>query len=179
MGIKSMQGTSSHLEYVGPKGRKRRKNCIFYKDDKCICKKSQSYLMKCVGRLCCGQYSDSEEDKIRFQDETKELIGYKSNSRVKKKQPQKTKNKTLNSRGVVSLNDKNNNLLGKSISLKSLRTGEIINIKVVRVEEESIFNRRYSSGSNFGMALRGKVIGDIIKINIVNGHESYEILNIN
>lgn len=178
MGIKSMQGTSSYLEYIGPVGKKRRKSCIFYKDNKCMCKNAQSYLMKCVGRLCCGKFSDREEDREKLECDFKEIINYRNNTKSNKKRKKKDKNKTLNSKGRVLINDSKNTMLGKNIKLKSLKTKEVINIKIVRLEEESIFNRRYSIGSNFGMAVRGKVVGEVIKVNIVNGYESYEILDI-
>lgn len=29
MGIREMQGTLAHLEYIGPRGRKRRKYCVY------------------------------------------------------------------------------------------------------------------------------------------------------
>ncbi|SHF14345.1 Uncharacterised protein [Clostridium fallax] len=31
MGIREMQGTPAHIEYIGPKGGKRRSNCVYYK----------------------------------------------------------------------------------------------------------------------------------------------------
>jgi hypothetical protein len=51
MEIREMQGTSAYLQYIGPKGRKRKKNCIYYTDNKCSNNKSQVYLMNCVGRM--------------------------------------------------------------------------------------------------------------------------------
>ena len=181
MGIRSMQGTSSHLEYIGPKGRKHRKNCIFYKNNKCICKKSQAYLMKCIGRLCCGQYNDSEEAKEALESETRELLKYKNTlTRHQKhlnKRSAKKKNKVLPSKGIISIDDNRNPLLGKKIKLKSLKMKEELTIEIVKIEQESIFNRRYSINSNFGMALLGKKVGDIIRINVVNGYLAYEILS--
>lgn len=58
-----MQGTSAHLEYIGPKDRKYKKNCIYNKDNICTCEKTRIYLSKCAGRMICGFYEDSEEAK--------------------------------------------------------------------------------------------------------------------
>lgn len=35
MGIKRMQEVSAELEYIGPRGRKRKKNCVFYFEGIC------------------------------------------------------------------------------------------------------------------------------------------------
>lgn len=51
MGIRSMQGTPAHLEYIGPHGKKARKSCVYYRDNICVCKTAQCFMMKCVGRL--------------------------------------------------------------------------------------------------------------------------------
>ncbi|CAM3706185.1 hypothetical protein ACQR3C_00665 [Clostridium perfringens] len=78
MGIKQMQGTSSYLEYVGPKGRKYKKNCIYNDDGICKCVKINCYMSKCVGRLYCTHYDDSEKketnkNKTTFMDEINKL----------------------------------------------------------------------------------------------------------
>lgn len=56
-----MQGTSAHLEYIGPKDRKYKKDCIYNKDNICTCGKTRIYLSKCAGRMICGFYEDSEK----------------------------------------------------------------------------------------------------------------------
>ena len=46
MGVRHMQGVSAYLEYVGPRGRKRKKNCVYYNNGSCSCTKSVFYLIK-------------------------------------------------------------------------------------------------------------------------------------
>ena len=49
MGIRNMQGTPAFLEYIGPRGRKRRKSCAFYLNGICYCEKAASFRYRCVG----------------------------------------------------------------------------------------------------------------------------------
>ena len=74
MGIREMQGTPAHIEYIGPKGRKRRSNCVYYKEGLCRCEKSQIFLLKCVGRLLCNYYDDSSETKILLENKRKNIM---------------------------------------------------------------------------------------------------------
>lgn len=191
MGIRGMQGTASHLEYIAPKGRKYRKDCIYYEKNMCVCKTSQSYLMKCVGRFCCGKYEDSVEKKKQLEKEKEELFAYckdiaKDEEEKKKKykyleKTSKKKKKTqikLKSKDAINLDSNKHYLLGKTIKLRSLKMQEDITIKIVKPNEESTFNRRYSLDSSFARALSGKAVGDVIRVNVVNGYLAYKILSI-
>lgn len=191
MGIRGMQGTASHLEYIAPKGRKYRKDCIYYEKNICVCKTSQSYLMKCVGRFCCGKYEDSVEKKKQLEKEKEELFAYckdiaKDEEEKKKKykyleKTSKKKKKTqikLKSKDAINLDSNKHYLLGKTIKLRSLKMQEDITIKIVKPNEESTFNRRYSLDSSFARALSGKAVGDVIRVNVVNGYLAYKILSI-
>lgn len=191
MGIRGMQGTASHLEYIAPKGRKYRKDCIYYEKNICVCKTSQSYLMKCVGRFCCGKYEDSVEKKKQLEKEKEELFAYckdiaKDEEEKKKKykyleKTSKKKKKTqikLKSKDAINLDSNKHYLLGKTIKLRSLKIQEDITIKIVKPNEESTFNRRYSLDSSFARALSGKAVGDVIRVNVVNGYLAYKILSI-
>lgn len=191
MGIRGMQGTASHLEYIAPKGRKYRKDCIYYDKNICVCKTSQSYLMKCVGRFCCGKYEDSVEKKKQLEKEKEELFAYckdiaKDEEEKKKKykyleKTSKKKKKTqikLKSKDAINLDSNKHYLLGKTIKLRSLKIQEDITIKIVKPNEESTFNRRYSLDSSFARALSGKAVGDVIRVNVVNGYLAYKILSI-
>jgi len=55
---------------------------------------------------------------------------------------------------------------------------ENIVIKIVKPSEENYFYRRYSIDSNFARALRGKKVGDVIRVNVIKGYLAYEILSI-
>lgn len=193
-----MQGTASHLEYIAPKGRKYRRDCIYYEKNICVCKTSQSYLMKCVGRFCCGKYEDSVERKKQLEKEREELFAYckeiakdeeekkkkykyleKTSKKKKKTNNKKQKMQTqLKSKDIINLDSNKHYLLGKTIRLKSLKMQENIVIKIVKPSEENYFYRRYSMDSNFARALRGKKVGDVIRVNVIKGYLAYEILSI-
>ena len=56
-----MQGVSAHLETVKAKGRRRHPSYCKYakgkgKDRKCLCKKSQVYLLHCSSAANCDWY---------------------------------------------------------------------------------------------------------------------------
>lgn len=74
MGIRNMQGTSAHLEYIGPKDRKYKKDCIYNKNNICTCGKTRIYLSKCAGRLICGFYEDSEEARQELLEKKVEML---------------------------------------------------------------------------------------------------------
>ena len=69
MGIRRMQGTSAYLEYIGPKGKKKKKNCIYYKDNQCRNIKSPIYLLNCIGRMLCHNYDDLKTEEKSNSDE--------------------------------------------------------------------------------------------------------------
>lgn len=77
MGIKEMQGTPAYLEYIGPKGRKHRKKCIYNEGGICKCGKSNCYILKCVGRMYCKYYDDncdnSSKSDLTFAEQLKLL----------------------------------------------------------------------------------------------------------
>lgn len=183
-----MQGTSAHIEYIGPKDRKFRKNCIYYHENICICKKSQAFMVKCVGRLYCGQYDDNKEHKAQLEEDIVNLIN--ECKIISEKEKEKNKlyghlNKSNEvpreeyiSKNTINLDNKRNYLLGKTIKLKSLKMQEEIIVKIVKPNEVSTINRKYSIDSNFARALGGKSVGDIIRVNVVNGYLAFKILSI-
>lgn len=160
MGINRMQGTSSHIEYIGQRGRKFRKNCIHYTDSKCSCKSSQAYMMKCVGRLCCGHYEDSSLKRIQLDDEKESLknayTDIKTNHTIKSKNSPKGNKKNRRVNSVIIKNVAQNDLLGKTFRLRSLKFNEDITIKIVTLNEQSEINRKYSTDSIFARSLVGK-----------------------
>lgn len=74
--------------------------------------------------------------------------------------------------------NKANSILGKKFKLRSLEMLEDIIIEIVVPQKESHVSRKYSVNSNFGRALKGKSVGDVIKVNVINGHLTYKILSI-
>lgn len=177
-----MQGTPAHLEYIGPLGRKRKKNCAYNEEKLCACKKSQSYMMSCVGRLYCYYYDDTEATRQRFMDEKIELERIINNN-VKRK----NKNAKLNKNSKVN-NIKNvkadaikkdiNPLLNKKVILKNAKTGSSIQIKIVSEECANPFQKLYSTKSGFAMALKGKKDGDTIKLLVGKISTEYIVLYI-
>lgn len=92
MGIRNMQGVSAHLEYVGPKGRKSKKSCVYYNDRICHCKNSNYYLLRCGGRSFCSDFDDSEQAKEDYENYLRDILSrknkvtkYKSNKKESKK----------------------------------------------------------------------------------------------
>ena len=79
MGIKRMQGVSAELEYIGPRGRKRKKNCVFYFEGICKNAKINNYLCKCVGRMFCSTYTDiiNNENDNKGQQNYREFLNKK------------------------------------------------------------------------------------------------------
>lgn len=154
MGIKQMQGTSAYLEYVGPKGRKRKKDCVYNKDNTCHHIKSQIYLSHCVGRMYCSNYDDSKIE------ENKNLDEYQSNF-IEKKNYKRNDKKSKNKEVYLS----KGNLLSKTITLLDTKTNEIINIKIVEEKEKDILSDKISIQSPLGRALCKTNIGSEFEIN--------------
>lgn len=151
MGIKSMQGTSAFLEYIGPKGRKYKSNCIYFKNGICKCTKIQTYLGKCVGRVQCGYFNEDKKLKTEIELEEKELLN--------------------------SITEKNNNnpLEGKVFRAIELGTGKIFEFRFV---SKYLCNEKqgdYYFDSAYGRAFNGKVSSDIVK---VSKKKKYRILNV-
>ena len=55
---------------------------------------------------------------------------------------------------------------------------EDIVIKIVKANEVSTINRKYSIDSNFARSLAGKSVGDVIRVNVVKGYLAFKILSI-
>lgn len=191
MGIRRMQGTSAHIEYIGPRGKKYRKNCIYYHENICVCKKSQAFMVKCIGRLYCGQYDDDNSKKEEIKKYIEELIEeckvISEKQKIEKEKyrnlDKRNKKKEKNreeyiSKNTISLDNKKNYLLGKTIKLRSLKMQEDIVIKIVKANEVSTINRKYSIDSNFARSLAGKSVGDVIRVNVVKGYLAFKILSI-
>lgn len=187
MGIKKMQGTPAHLEYVGPKERKYRKNCIYNNDNICYCSKAPSYMTKCVGQLHCGKFDDDKDSKEKLVIEKENLnSNYKyvleehdkiMKSKSKLNESLYTRKGQMGKPNEVAY-DNGNLLIGKTFKLLSLRNKEEIIIYIVNLGEESSINRKYTMYSNFARALIGKKVGDEIRVKIGNGYLSYKIIGI-
>ena len=121
MGIKRMQGTSAHFEYVRPKDGKRKSDCIYYNKGICNHSKCQTYLGKCIGRLYCSNFDyvskmitnniDDEVNKLYYK------VGSCHNELI---------NKVYKLRHIESKQD-NNHALNESSG--SVRLAEIIKKK--------------------------------------------------
>lgn len=168
MGIRNMQGTPAFLEYIGPRGRKRRKSCAFYLNGICYCDKAASFRYRCVGRMYCERFDDSENAKI----DANVLIN-KINSRIKKK---KTKEKTTKKDPNKFIKK---SIIGKEYELLSLESNKIMKLKFVEEKDSNPFKGLYSVKSRMSYALRGKEIDSIIVVDFGNNKKKeYKILNI-
>ncbi|NFE75187.1 GreA/GreB family elongation factor [Clostridium botulinum] len=149
MGIKQMQGTSAYLEYIGPKGRKRKKNCIYNKNNICYYTKAQTYSGSCVGRVYCGNYDDSNNEDISLDKYKKDI---KPQNKCKKNN---NKKKSRNAKKHLSQKD----LLYKEVMLLDKETKETIYIKIVEDKDKDVLSDKISIKSPLGQALCKTNIG--------------------
>ena len=142
MSIRNMQGTPSYLQYVGPKGRKRKKNCVFNYYGSCYCKSSQYYLLTCGGRMSCSNYDDSKEAREKYEQEKNKEKRYEAKTfKVKKYEVQELSTKKIYNFEVVKcINRKSsrNEFLITSVNAKILMKS-----KMNEVVELYIDNRKH------------------------------------
>lgn len=165
MGIKQMQGTSAYIEYIGPRGRKRKKDCIYNKHNKCNNKKCQIYLFNCIGRMYCTKYDDTKEEETN-------LNNYGNSVRYEKKHKKYEDKINGNKRDINSL--KRKSLLNKKVKLLDVEENEIINITIVEENQEDIFSDKISIESPLGKALCGVSVGS--EFEIVQGNNIIKYL---
>lgn len=170
MGIKQMQGTSAYLEYIGPKGRKRKKDCIYNRNNECHHLKSQNYLLHCVGRLYCSYYNDLEiEDNI---DSNKCETDFIYKKHYRRDSDGRNRN---NNEGIYLSKEK---LINKKVILLDIEANEIIEITIVNEKDKDELVNKISINSPLGNALCGTYIGS--KFEVVQGSNTvkYMIKNV-
>lgn len=143
MGIKEMQGVSAYLEYVGPRGRKRKKTCAYYFEGECHCKSSNYYLLRCGGRSFCKYFDDSEETREIYKDELEK------NSFSKKK--------------------KNNASKYKKVTLLCLEDGKLKQIQIVSSTEVKLDYSTYSEQSDVAKQIITEGVGTILYMKVKIG----------
>jgi transcription elongation factor GreA len=65
------------------------------------------------------------------------------------------------------------------VKLKDLKTGEVIEYRLVSPEEADFEKNKISITSPFGKGLMGKVQGEVVKIKVPAGFLEYKIVDIN
>lgn len=165
MGIKQMQGTSAYLEYIGPQGRKRRKNCIYNEDNKCRNTRIQNYLSNCVGRMYCAYFE--EDDKLNSSDSIEYKLKKSSGERNIKI-----------SRININQEVIEENLLNKKFKILDIDDNETIEITLVEEKNKDILCDRISIKSPMGQALCKAEIGSEFEIYIRNNRMKYRLIGI-
>lgn len=173
MGIRKMQGTASHLEYIGPKGRKKRSSCAYYKNSICYYSKSSTYMTKCVGRIYCQFFDDSDRAKENYKNELNEVNSYKlgKNNTIEKR-------KKGNSKRVCSKKDNSKIDEYTDVTLLSLETGELVYIQIVSDEEANPIKQKYSERSVMARKIRFNWIGSSFSLSSDGKRKKYKIVDI-
>lgn len=151
MSVRRMQGVSAHIEYINPKGKKRKVECRESYSNICQYNKSEHYLTKCVEKRC-------EYYRYLPKDESKEKLNDKSSGR--------------------SIDRSTHPYLYKNILLVSFKTKKEIKIIIVKDSEEIPFEGLYSQSSEVGKLLLNKRINDVIVIKHLNDEFKYRIKEI-
>lgn len=167
MGIRQMQGVSAYLEYVGPRGKKRKKNCIYNKDNICHHLKSPSYLLHCVGRTYCSYFDDLKTEENMNSDDYETNIIFQK--RYKRENDKINKNENLNLR---------ENLLYRKVRLLDIDTHEIIDITIVEDKDQDLSVDKVSIQSPLGKALSKTSIGNKFEVKQRNSTVKYLLMNI-
>lgn len=131
-------------------------------------------MVKCVGRMYCYYFDDSEETKKIFKIEKKNLIR-QQNERILNNRKNKRKEKSNLANEEKSIEDY---LLNKKITLKDIKTKKIINIQVVKEEWANSFNMRFSIKSHVAKALKNAMVGNVIKVKVGKIIKEYEVIKI-
>jgi len=77
-----------------------------------------------------------------------------------------------------SLIPKDKVYLGATVKLKDQKTGNEIQYKLVSTDEADITENKISTASPIGKALLGKIVSDVVEIQVPVGILTYEILEI-
>lgn len=173
MGIRRMQGTSAHLEYIGPKGRKKRSSCAYNKKGTCYFTKSSTYIAKCVGRMYCQYFDDSKETRDSYKEDLIKIKSYRMSEENKTKKGKKINNKkisnTKNSRKIDNYNN---------VTLLCLDTGELLQIEIVSDTKADPLNNKYSEKSFMARKIRFNWIGSTFNLFTDNKTKKYKIVDI-
>ena len=124
-------------------------------------------MVKCVGRMYCYYFDDSEETKKIFKIEKKNLIR-QQNERILNNRKEKS-NLANEEKSIEDY------LLNKKITLKDIKTNKIINIQVVKEEWANSFNMRFSIKSHVAKALKNAMVGNVIKVKVGKIIKEYEV----
>lgn len=156
MGIRRMQGTSAYLEYIGPKGKKKKRNCIYNKNNQCRNEKSPIYLLNCIGRMLCNKYDDLKAEEKRNSDEYEDNVIYQKKYKEEKERINRSKSEDA----YLSRKD----LLNKEVILLDLETNEVIDITIVEEKDKDILSDKISIESPLGRALCRTSIGSEFEV---------------
>ena len=179
MGIKKMQGTSAHLEYIGPKGRKRRSSCVYNKKGTCYDTKSSTYMGKCVGRIYCKYFDDTKEAREHFKEDLKEIKSYKLSGENNKNSKNKKNNKNKrNTDTKIFTGAKNVRKIDgcQKITLLCLETKELLQIEIVPDAEANPKINKYSDRSVVARKIRFSWIGSVLNLPINEKRGKFKIV---
>lgn len=154
--MRRMQGTSAYLEYIGPKGKKRKRNCIYNKNNQCRNEKSPIYLLNCIGRMLCNKYDDLKTEEKSNLDEYEDNVIYQKKYREEKERINRSKSENA----YLSRKD----LLNKEVRLLDLETNEVIDITIVEEKDKDILSDKVSIESPLGKALCRTSIGSEFEV---------------
>lgn len=169
MGIKEMQGVSAYLEYVGPRGRKRKKSCAYYFEGKCHCKISNYYLLKCGGRSFCQNFDDSEDAKDNYIKEINEIHSYKLDNNAKKK-------RKGNKKSCISKIE--NNTLTKKIKVEDINNEKKYLFQLVTKDKENEKACMFYRDSKIGKLLDKCKEGSYVEFSLNNEKRKFKIIQI-
>lgn len=133
-----MQGTPAHLEYIVPKDKKRKTDCIYYNKGICNNSKYQIYLGKCV-RLLCDHFDD---DKEKLAKANKDKNIYEKPRKVTKE-----------------------DLINKKYKLRDLDDSKIRVITFVEAKDQNEEKDYISITSNIADDIKCRAVGTTIKVN--------------
>lgn len=170
MGIKNMQGVPAHLEYVGPKGRKRKKSCAYYFEGKCHCKVSNYYLLKCGGRSFCQNFDDSEYARDNYINEMNEIYSYELEDKNTKKKD------NYNKKSCISKIE--NNILTKKIKVEDINNKKKYVFQLVTKEKEDEKACMVYRNSKIGKLLDKCKEGSYVELSLNNEKRKFKIIQI-
>ena len=166
MGIKEMQGVSAYLEYVGPRGRKRKKNCVYYNEQICHCKNSNYYLLNCGGRYSCMNYDDSEETAVIYEKSREEF-------KLKTRQAKLREDRKLEVNATTVR-------VVKKIKIEVIQTKKMFLVQLVDKSKANPKACMFDRNSKTGKRLSKCKAGDIVDITMGDGKTyKVKVININ
>lgn len=170
MGIKEMQGTSAYLEYIGPKGRKRKKNCAYYVDEICHCKRSNYYLLRCGGRSFCMYFDDSDVAKIKYKNDIKNI-----KDSINKKTSKTNEIKKKQERASKTYKEK---ILSKKIKVKDIGNNKKYLLQLVAKDKENIEACKFYIDSEIGRILSKSREGSYVEFEMNKEKHKFIVLEI-